>query len=403
MLIWRLAFRNLFRHKSRFFMNMFLLIGAFSAIVLFKGFREYVLETVRDLMVETQYGHIQVAKPTFWDHTPVERDTDRMIEDPQQYIEKIRQIPNVQSVSPRVIFYGLVNTENQSLPTRLVGIQPEVESRMQRRLFFSEGTGFKESKKGIISSGLQKILKVKPGEDVTVVSPTLDGSVNAMDFQITGTFKTGFVEFDKATVYIPVQDAQKLFSSDHVDNLVIFLKNPASLNETLLEIQKTLKGTSLKARAWTELTELYSQVEAFYNFQNFFVECILLVLLILSISNTVTMTAFERLGEIGTLRALGDQEKDIRLMMLAESLLLAVLAIVIGFPVSYLLIKTFDVLQLPITLPMATVPIPMKMLSHEDAYVEASVVCFLSVVLASLWPAKKITRIPIVTALRAKI
>lgn len=403
MLIWRLAFRNLFRHKSRFFMNLFLLVGAFSAIVLFKGFRVYVLETVQNLMVETQYGHIQVAKPAFWDHTPVERDTDRMIENPQAIIEKIRQLPDVQTVSPRVIFYGLVNTENQSLPTRLIGIQPDAESRMQSHLFFAEGKKLTQSKQAIISSGLQKILKVKPGEDVTVVSPTLDGSVNAMDFQVTGAFQTGFVEFDKAAVYIPVLDAQKLFSSEHVDNLVVFLKDPATLEKVRNQIQGLLAGTELKTRIWTELTELYSQVELFYNFQNYFVEVIFLVLLILSISNTVTMTAFERLGEIGTLRALGDQEKDIRLMMLTESLLLAIIAILVGLPVSFLLIKFFDIVNIPITLPMASLPIPMRMISQTDAYVEASLVCFLSVVLAGLWPAKRVTQVPIVTALRAKI
>lgn len=403
MLIWRLAFRNLFRQKSRLALNLILLVGAFTAIVVFKGFRLHVLQTVKDLMVDTQLGHLQVAKSQFWDKAPVDHPTQRMIEKEDSISQKFISHPNIQGVAPRVQFYGLVNTETHSQPVHLIGIEPQVETKMQERLLFLEGHAFQERRQAILSSGLQEILGVKAGEEVTLVSPTLDGSVNAMDIKVSGIFKTGFADVDKGTIFLTVKDAQKILDTDHVEQLLIFLKNPESATQTRNEIQNLLSTNDLKVKSWSEISDLYGQVEVFYDFQNIFVECILILLLILSISNTMSMTVYERLGEIGTLRALGDEEKDIRLLIMGEAVLLGALAVLIATPFSYVFVKIISSLKLPLVLPMASRPLPIEMIPYWGSYIEASLLCFFAIVLASLWPAKKAAQVPIVTALKAKI
>ena len=75
-------------------------------------------------------------------------------------------------------------------------------------------------------------------------------------------------------------------------------------------------NSDLQVRDWKDLAELYTQVEVFYIFQNFLIEVIIVCLLFLSIANTVSMTVFERLSEIGTLRALGDYESEVRNLFL---------------------------------------------------------------------------------------
>ena len=63
MLYWRLAFRNLLRHRGRLILNLILLVGAFSTIVCFKGFKSHVLNTIHDLIIDSQFGHLQVEIP----------------------------------------------------------------------------------------------------------------------------------------------------------------------------------------------------------------------------------------------------------------------------------------------------------------------------------------------------
>ncbi len=411
MLYWRLAFRNLFRQKARLILNLTLLFGAFAAIVFFKGFKMNVLMVMTDILVETQYGHIQVAKPKLWDNAPIDQISEKMISDPTNLIQKISNLEGVRFVSPRIEFYGLLNSEDKSIPAHFIGFDPGVETQVQKNLFFSEGGHFTQSKQIIIGSGLQKILKVKPGEDLTLVSPTIDGGMNAMDVSLKGVFSTGFAEIDKETVYLPLKDAQKIYDSTAVNRILISLKNPKNLQAEEDKIRNLVNqegltqppAEKLEVRSWRKLADIFNQVEDFYDFQNFTIEFILLLLVLLSVSNTMNMTVFERLGEIGTLRALGDYESDIRYLFFTEAILLGALSILISAPVAFLLMQLISNLGFSVVLPLASQPIPVRLIAYPTSFLEASGVCFFSIVLASLWPAKKGAQTSIVTALRAKI
>lgn len=407
MLYWRLAFRNLFRHKTRLILNLILLVGAFSAIVIFKGFKTYVLGNIADVVVDVQYGHVQIAKTSLWENAAVTRVTDRMIGEPDK-VAALMAIPEVEAVSPRVSFYGLINTETKSQPTRFFGYDSAKEPYLQARLVFIEGKPFAEPRQAVISSGLQKLFKLKMGDGITIVSPTLDGSINAMDLTVTGVFQTGFSEMDNATVFLSSQDAQRVLDSDHVDSLIVRLKNPDDIENMKGSVKAILAKNAkdiepgLDARTWRDLSGMYNQVANFFNFQNSVIEFILLVLLLLSVSNTMSMTVFERMSEIGTLRALGDYELDIQRLFFIEAVLLGALATVIAIPVSYLLAKGISGLQIPVTLPMASRPIPLQIVTYWQAYLGAILVCFISIVGASILPARKGSRTSIVEALRAK-
>ncbi|MFZ3228777.1 MAG: FtsX-like permease family protein [Pseudobdellovibrio sp.] len=403
MLLWRLAFRNLLRHRGRLFLNMLLLVGAFSTIVCFKGFKNHVLNEIQRIMIDTQFGHIQVAKKKYWDNSAVDQLTDKMIQNTSELVTQISENPQIQFVSPRIEFYGLVNTEEKSVTAHFVGIQPNVETQLQSSLLIPEGTAFHNAHEALLSTGLKTKLNLKSGSSVTVVSPTLAGGVNAMDLHVQGIFGTGIAEVDNGTIYLPLVDAQKILDTDFADKLVITIKNESNSAEVISDIRRIIKNTDLEVKSWRDLADLYNQVEDFYIFQNFFIEMIILLLLLLSVANTVSMTVFERLSEIGTLRALGDYETDIQKLFLIESFLLGGLSILIGIPISLAIVHFVSSLSIPITLPMASQPILFKLLPNVASFIEASTVCLFSVVLASLWPARKGSKIPIVSALLAKI
>ena len=403
MLFWRLAFRNLFRHRGRLFLNLILLVGAFATIVSFKGFKSHVLYEVQNAMINSQYGHIQIAKKSQWQNLSVDQATDKLLDPTPDLLAPISKIRGVQSVSGRKEFYGLINTEEKSVTAHFIGVQPQAEKYLQDTIIMEVGGPFQNPKETILSSGLKSKLKATVGQDVTVLSPTLTGSVNAMDLKITGLFSTGVADVDKGTIFLNLKDAQKILDTDLVDRLLIKLDDETEISRVLAEIKPLLQGTDLQAKGWRELAELYNQVEQFYQFQNFFIEMIILLLLLLSVANTVTMTVFERHSEIGTLRALGDYESDVQNLFLIESFLLGLLAVILAIPISYLLIQFVSGLNIPIMLPLASQPIPFKLIPTLGAYFEASAVCIFAVVLASLWPARKAARVSIVTALSAKI
>jgi putative ABC transport system permease protein len=406
MLYWRLAFRNLFRQRERLLLNLILLVGAFSAIVIFKGFKIYVLGTIQDVVVDTQFGHVQVTQNRVWNNEFIDSASEKLLSEPEALIKKLSTVPGVNSVSGRLDFYGLLNTEEKSIPVHFIGFNPQLEPQLQKRLLFLEGKAFSEPRHLIISTGIQKILKVHAGSELTIVGSTLDGGLNAMDVKVTGVFSSGITEVDRDTVYLSLREAQKIYDTGAVGRLILTLQDPKALLPMTGKIESIVaadSGGQLGARNWRQLSDLFNQVEVFFGFQNLVIEVILLALVLLSVSNTMNMTVFERLGEIGTLRALGDQERDIQMMFLIEAVVLGLLAVLLGGPIAYVLLKLISSFEIPILLPLASQPIPMKLIAYPGSFIEASLVCFLSITIASLWPARRGAKTSIVTALKAKI
>lgn len=393
----------MFRHPARLVLTILLLSGAFSMIVCFKGFKTYVLNVIQDVVIDTQFEHLQIARQTFWSNQPTDQAADKMILKPIELKTNLEKIPGIEFVIPRLGFYGLINREGKSVVAHFVGLEPKVEARLQKALLLDDGSEFSEPKEVLLSATLGKKLKVKSGGEVTLVSPTLDGGMNAMDLQVRGIFRSGLAEVDNGTAFIGINDAQKILDTTYVDQLLIRAKDEKDIPQIQVELEKRLQGTDLKVKNWRELAELFNQVETFYVVQNLFIEVIILLLLFLSVANTMTMSVFERTSEIGTLRALGDYETDIQRMILMEAVLLGLLSILIGIPLSFLAIEFVSALNISFVLPMASRPVQLGIVPTIGAFAEAALVCFVSVVLASIWPARKGARIPIVSALSAKI
>ncbi len=398
-----MAFRNIFRHKWRLILNLILLVGAFISIVGLKGFKNHVLDTIQELVIDSQYGHLQIAKKNFWENSAVEQVTDKMIGNSEELMARIAKIEGVQYVSPRLSFYGLVNTQETSISARFVAINPEIERSVQKSILIFDGKEFKNSKETLVSTGMKSKLKVRSHDEITIVSPTLIGGINAMDLKVSGIFSSGFAEIDSGTAYLNIKDAHKILDSEFVDLLVVRLDYEKDIPSVKEKISSLLGLNDFQVKSWVELAELYNQVKTFYIFQNIFIEVIILLLLILSVANTVTMNVFERLSEIGTLRALGDYESDIRSLFITESFLMGILSIVIAVPLSFIAIHIISGIHFQVMLPLASQAMDIKIIPSWDSYLEASLVCLLSAVASSLWPAHKGSKISVVTALAAKI
>ena len=60
-----------------------------------------------------------------------------------------------------------------------------------------------------------------------------------------------------------------------------------------------LAASDLEVLTWMELNELYEAVVALYERQFGVLQLIILFLVLLSVTNSVNMSAFERVGEFG--------------------------------------------------------------------------------------------------------
>jgi putative ABC transport system permease protein len=138
----KLALRNLFRNSRRTALNLMIMAGGYSAVVIFHGFAANILEATRWGAVESQYGHIQIGNQKLWDRDSEDSFLERQLKDPGALKKKISSIEGVRSVSERQSFYGLVSTGDRSVAAQIVGYEPEIEKEILNETTIIDGDSF---------------------------------------------------------------------------------------------------------------------------------------------------------------------------------------------------------------------------------------------------------------------
>lgn len=400
------AFRNLLRHKARAYLSLFTISSAMASIILFQGYSVDLMRSLKKFGVENQFGHIQVADKKNWDPES-QKLKDRLTTIKPELLNKISQLPEFVSMSPRLSLEGLLNHADSQFGARLVGYDPIQEPMIFNSVKLYGGGAFKtgEEKEILLGIGLKKRLKVKDGDTLTIVTQTVDGVVNALDVIVRGTFATSVSEIDNQIAYIPISLARRILETDQIENLIIRIKNMEDYKTTAVKIQNLLnvEQPTLALRSWKELASLYNQVEEFYDIQNFVIQLILSTLTVLAVMNTVGMTVFERTGEIGTLRALGLTRVDIIRQFLMEGVVLCGLSAVLGSIMGSLAIAALNVASLEVNLPGSSIPVPILAAYEVRAYLLAFFYAAGSTMMGSLLPAYRASQLTIVEALRKNV
>jgi putative ABC transport system permease protein len=131
------------------------------------------------------------------------------------------------------------------------------------------------------------------------------------------------------------------------------------------------------------------------------IKVIIVLIILLSISNTMTMSVMERIGEIGTAMALGVRRAGITRLFLTEGILLGcaggLLGLAIGAPLAALISS--------IGIPMPPPPgmdsgYTGEILLTWNITIEAVALAACTTLVASILPAWKASRMQIVDALR---
>jgi putative ABC transport system permease protein len=401
----KIAIRNIIRHRLRSLLSISMITGAVTSVILFQGFSSYSLTALKMIAAENQYGNMQIAANKYWSPGKEGR-AERIF--PLSDLENLKsKFPDIEHLSGRLSFFGLISNGDLSIGGKIIGVDIEGEPKFQKSMrvlsgkFFSPGA----SKEAMIGRLLAKQMNVKAGDNITVLTNTIDGVMNAMDLTVSGVYSAGIDEIDGQVIYIPLANTQEILDTKNVDIAVLRFKQLDLAEKNLNAINLELKNTrpNLFAKSWRELAVLFRQVDKFYGVQNLVVEAILLALMFLGILNTVSMTVVERTGEIGTLRALGESRKDIVSQFVLESVILSVLGIVFGIILSEILIQVIDEVKIMTEMPGASTPFQIKIYFMMSSVIYASTLASVTTVIATLIPAIRASRMDIVEALRKNI
>ncbi len=401
----KLAFRNIFRNRSRTALTLAAIITGVTAIIMSGGFVEDTFVQLRESTIHSRLGHLQVFRQGYLEYG--QRDPARyLIDQPEQVIAALRPIPHVKEVMARLNFSGLANNGQADLPILGEGVEPGKEALLGTATTQVAGRALQDSDAyGVaIGEGVATALQVKPGSYLTLMINTPEGALNTLEFQVVGVFRTFSKDYDDRAIRIPLAAAQELLFTPSVHSLVVLLDDTDATDKVVGTVKGLLGKQGYEVKPWHELADFYSKTVALYKRQFGALQFIILVMLVLSVASTINMAVFERTGEFGTLLAIGLRRREIFKLVLVENLILGCLGGLLGVLVGVILAGIVSGIGIPMP------PPPGSNIGYI-AYIRlvpwvliaAAVIGTLAALAAAVLPGRRASRLPVVEALRHNI
>lgn len=397
----RLALRNILRQRRRSFIALAAIGFGVTAMMLAAGYIEWIFWANREEVAIKQYGHIQVSQPGY--HEDGKSDPlAYLLPNDEAALAAIERTPDVRVVAQRLDFSGLVSHGDSTLSFLGLGIDPAKDPAMHN-VIINEGRPLDAGDpKGILmGAGLAANLDVRTGDTIVLLANASGGGLRAVEGRVRGLVSITFKAHNDSMLFLPIATARELLRVEGSHLWVAMLQRTETTDATLARFKQESALAKLEMVPWSELADFYHKTVELFSRQIGVVKLIIASIIVLSISNTMTMSVMERTVEIGTAMALGIRRKRILSLFLMEGGLLGTIGGGLGVAVGFLLAAGISKVGIPLPAGpgMAHGFIATIMVTPGIA-VEAFVMAVLTTLLASIYPAWRASRLVIVDALR---
>ena len=400
-----LAWRNIWRHKTRTALTLGVIAFSSSILVFFIGLQLSSYEASISASTSIFHGHLQVQSPGYQDKPQIRNVLSKPTE-LQQDLDKLKYI---HTTAIRSFGFALASSENRSYGAQVVGVQvnkePQVSTiplQIKTGQYFSSPSAYE----AVLGQDLANNLKIAINDELTLLGQGKDGSLAASVVKVVGIFQSGSRDLDRAMIHLPLQIFDEVFSmqgtahsivirADSIDQLAKLQRNANSL----------IKKQNLTSLRWDQiLPGLKEAIELdMASGWLFYFSLVLVVTFI--VLNTFLMSVLERTREFGVMLSLGTSPRGIAGLIFTESLLLTTIGLLAGILVGGAFIIYFGIhgFQVPGSeeiMKLWNLPAAVHTKLSLAALTQGPVVILITTMLGMSYPALRIFKLQPVEALR---
>ena len=328
--IFQIALRNVFRNPRRTILNLVAIGVGVMIILTMKGWIGGLSATAYGAQIDLDTGHVQVLATGYQDEAR-RLPLDLRVKDWQAVKKAVTPLPGFVGASARLDFAGQITNGETAFNVSFRGVDPEGSAAVTTMpAAVKEGAWLADENAVMVGSGLARKLGLKVGDQVFLTALDQYGVRNLVDGKVGGIFTSGFGIFDDGVVFLTLKKAQDTLALGPGDatRVVVRFQNIDDLDGRVHEVRQALaaaelgESAGLTADSWRTFAK--SLVDTIESRIKIFTAMMLLLILMVAIGilNSMSMAVQERFREIGTLRAIGMNRRNLERMFLAEGFLL---------------------------------------------------------------------------------
>jgi putative ABC transport system permease protein len=402
----RIAWRNIGRHRRRSAITATAMGFGAAVCIAMIAFADGWLGQIFDIVVGQQIGHVQIHDPDY----PRQRPLHETIAEPEAVVATLDGLPESVAVSPRAHGFALLAVGDEAAGVQVTGIDPERERQVTALADHLVEGRYLDGASGqmLLGVGLAESLGAALGDEVVAVTQAADGSMGSALYSVTGIYRTGSARLDRGGAFVTLAEIQDLLVlGDGVHEIAFNASSREEIPALVAAAEAALEGRGLLVRTWSQIDPALGQMLELTDAMIWIILIFIFSVASLGILNTMLMSVFERIRELGVAQALGLRPLQVLRLVLWETLFLSLMAAAGGAALGVLgawLLENrgLDLSGLMGEYGMAGVvfePIVYGDLRF-DRVVVVLIFMFVVAFLASIWPAIRAARLDPVAAMR---
>ena len=299
--------------------------------VLYSGMVSGLVIDMEDDAVSIDMGDIQVltpnyaTRPSLYEAVPA---PDAMVADLEARGFR---------ATPRLFAGGLAASGESSAGVVFLGADPTRDAEvLDLHLYVARGEWLSDDDPlgVVVGRGLARTLDVGLGDEIVVLSQAADGSMANELFRVRGILMSVAASTDRSTILMPSQTFRELMVFEEGAHKIL-VRRPVGTELDAAAGQVMAVATAhtsdpVEVKTWKQLNPFLAQYIDTVSGAIVIVFLIIYMAVAILILNAMLMAVYERIREIGVLKAIGYGPWQVLAMMVIEGLIQALVATSIG-------------------------------------------------------------------------
>ena len=339
MRILTMASRNVIRNWRRTLVTTLAMGFAGFIMILFASLTEGLLYTSERNAVAMNLGDMQIHAEGYRD----DPDLYKRIDNASDLVKRLQQAGF--HAAHRVYGFGLAAAGSASAGVQLRGIDLTNEAtvtQIHKHVMQGNWLADTDPKGVVIGKKLGRTLNVKPGDEVVIIGQAADGSMANDLYTVRGILKSIGEEVDRAGFFMVERAFRELMVLPQGAHEITVMRPDRSRDLESATTQVAALAPGYETLQWRSLRPVIARILDLADAQTIVMVLITYVAVAMIVLNAMLMSVFERIRELGVMKAIGVTPWQILLLVYVETMAQVTVASIIALSSGWSVARYFQ-------------------------------------------------------------